>query len=366
MTLHLYLARRFLWRFLALFASFFALAVITDATALLGQFDSARVGLTDTLRLAFLKAPTGVYQLLPMIVILSSLTLYLGLSRTSELVATRAAGFSALKSLIAPVLTIFAVGLVAILAFNPLASATLRQFESETGRYKSGTLSSFSLSRSGLWLRQGSPSGQTVIFANRANFDATRLSGVTFFEFSDAGIALRRIEANYASLSNGAWNLGPGKFWQINQPGRVPDKTAKEFTSLSLPSDLTRDQILNSFGDPATISIWDTRSFISRLERSGFSTSRHRVHFQIELAMPLLLVGMVMLGAAFSMRHSRSARVGLMVLITVLVGLAVFILQDFAEILGSNGAVPVMAAAWVPPISAILFALGMILHLEDG
>ena len=366
MTLHLYLARRFLWRFAALFMGFFALAVITDATALLGQFDSARVGLTDTLRLVLLKAPTGVYQLLPMIVVLASLALFLGLSRSSELVATRAAGFSALKSLVAPVLAAFIVGLIAVLAFNPLASATLRKFESETGRYRSGTVSSFSLTRSGLWLRQGSPLGQTVIFAKRANFDATRLSGVTFFEFTDAGIALRRIETSFASLSNGAWHLGPGKYWQINQQGQVPDKTAREFDTLSLPSDLTSDQILNSFGDPATISIWDTQSFISRLERSGFSTSRHRVHFQIELATPVLLMGMVLLGAAFSMRHARSARTGLMVLITVMAGLAVFILQDFAEILGSNGAVPVLAAAWVPPLSAILFALGMILHLEDG
>jgi len=366
MTLHFYLSRRFLWRFLYLFSGFFAISVLTDATALLGKFQNANIGIADTFRLAVLKAPNGVYQLLPVIVVLAALLLLLGLSRTSELVATRAAGTSALRTLMAPVITAFLLGVIGIIAFNPLASATMRKFESETGRYKSGTLSSFSLSREGLWLRQGGNTGQTVIFATRANFNATRLSGVTFFEFSDAGIALRRIETAFATLKSGAWHLGPGKFWEINKPGQVPDKTAREFDQMILASDLTSDQILDSFGDPSTISIWETQSFIDRLDISGFSTQRHRVHFQVELATPLLLVGMVLLGAALTMRHNRAGRTGLMVLFTVLLGLGAYILRDFAEILGSSGAIPVSAAAWGPPIAVILFALGLILHMEDG
>ena len=92
MTLHLYLARRFLYRFLAIFGAFFALATLTDASAIFGAYESANLNLFDTLRLALLKAPSGVTQLLSMIVVLSSLTMFLGLSRSSELVATRAAG----------------------------------------------------------------------------------------------------------------------------------------------------------------------------------------------------------------------------------------------------------------------------------
>lgn len=366
MTLHLYLAKKFLWLFLAVFGSFFALTMLTETTALFGQFDGDRVGLTDTLRLALLKAPSGVYRLLSMIAVLASLTMFLGLSRRSELVATRAAGLSGLKTVAAPVLVAIIVGIIGIVALNPLAATALRHFESETGRYKTGTVSSFSLSRTGLWLRQGSDTGQTVIFAERANFDATRLSGVTFFEFTKDGIAKRRIEASFALLVTGSWILGPGKFWRINKPGQVPDKTAEEFSSLTLPSELTSDQILDSFGDPSTISIWDMQNFIDRLERSGFSTNRHLVYFHITLASPALLAAMVLIGASLSMRHARSGRTGLMVLFTVIAGLAVFILQDFAQILGSNGAIPVLAAAWGPPISALLFALGLLLHMEDG
>jgi len=366
MTLHLYFARRFLWLYLSVFAGFFTLTLLTEATGLFGQFDGSKIGFTDTLRLAALKTPASVYQLSSMIAILASLTMFMGLSRKSELVATRAAGISGFRSLTAPIIVALIIGIISVAALNPMAATALRWFESETGRYETGTTSSFSLSRKGLWLRQGSDQGQTVIFADKANFDATRLSGVTFFEFNENGIAKRRIETGFAILATGAWQLGPGKFWNINEPNVVPDRTAEEFQSLTLASELTSDQILDSFGDPTIVSIWEMQSFIDRLERSGFSANKHRVYFHIELASPILLAAMVMIGAALSMRHARSGRTGLMVLFTVIAGLAVFILQDFAQILGSNGAVPVLAAAWVPPISAMLFALGLLLHLEDG
>jgi len=366
MTLHLYIAKRFFWRFLAFFTSFFALSVLTDATSLLGIFQNAHVGIGETLRLALLKAPSDVYRLLPFIMVLASLSLLLGLSRTSELVATRAAGQSGLKILFAPVVTAFFIGVIGLGVYNPFAAAALNKFESDTGRYKSGVLSSFSLSRKGIWLRQGGANGQTVIFAKRANFDATRLIGVTFFELTKEGAASRRIETSFSRLTKGAWELGPGKYWMINTPGKVPDQTAVAFTSLSLPSDLTSSQILDSFGDPTTISIWDTQNFIAKLEKSGFSTIKHRVHFQTQLATPLMLIGMVLLGAGLSMRHNRATGRGIMILFTVLMGLTAYILQDFAEILGANGAIPAIAAAWAPPISVVLFATGLLLHMEDG
>ena len=36
------------------------------------------------------------------------------------------------------------------------------------------------------------------------------------------------------------------------------------------------------------------------------------------------------------------------------------------DCLGASGAVPVLLAAWGPPASAVLLALGLLLHFEDG
>jgi lipopolysaccharide export system permease protein len=47
-------------------------------------------------------------------------------------------------------------------------------------------------------------------------------------------------------------------------------------------------------------------------------------------------------------------------------GFAIFFLRNFAQVLGENGQIPVYLAAWTPPVAAILMALGLLLHLEDG
>ena len=103
MTLHLYFARKFLKNFVSVF--FILLAILT-LTALIeqirrfGGFDDAGFG--TLLVLAFLSVPEDLYKVLPLIMILATVSMVLGLARSSELVVTRAAGRPALKSLTAP------------------------------------------------------------------------------------------------------------------------------------------------------------------------------------------------------------------------------------------------------------------------
>ena len=87
---------------------------------------------------------------------------------------------------------------------------------------------------------------------------------------------------------------------------------------------------------------------------------------QMELARPLFLVAMVLLGAAFTMRHARSGRTGLAVLGALMLGFGLYYVRNFAQILGENGQIPAMLAAWAPPIASICLGLGLILQMEDG
>ena len=75
---------------------------------------------------------------------------------------------------------------------------------------------------------------------------------------------------------------------------------------------------------------------------------------------------MVLVGAAFTMRHARSGGTGLAVLSAVLLGFGLYFIRNFAQILGENGQIPVSLAAWAPPAASILLTLGLLLHAEDG
>ncbi len=73
-----------------------------------------------------------------------------------------------------------------------------------------------------------------------------------------------------------------------------------------------------------------------------------------------------MIGGALTMRHTRLGQTGMLALMALLFGFGIYFIRNFATILGENGQIPVAIAAWTPPITAMMLALGIILHLEDG
>ncbi|MGR3511797.1 MAG: LPS export ABC transporter permease LptG [Paracoccaceae bacterium] len=366
MTLHLYFGRRFLKSFFSVLFVFFAILMLTGLIEQIRRYGgSDEAGFGTLMLLSILSVPDALYRILPLVMILATLALFLSLARSSELVVARAAGRSALKSLFAPVTLAFLIGIIAVAAINPIVAATQKQYEAMTGAI-SGEASTLSVSEEGLWLRQGSSDGQTVIRADRANLDGTTLFDVTFLGFASDGAPTFRIDAREASLVEGAWAIKDAKEWRFDTDALIPEVDSFETEALSLASNLTRSQILDSFGTPSAIPIWELPGFIARLEDAGFSARVHRTFFHMELAMPILMVAMVLVGAGFTMRHTRFGRTGVMVLSALGLGFTLYFIRNFAAILGENGQIPIILAAWGPPIAALLLPLGLLLHLEDG
>jgi lipopolysaccharide export system permease protein len=364
MTLSLYVSRRFLWLFARVFAGFFVLMLAVDMIDELRRFANPGISLTEALMLATMNVPQAIYRILPLIVILTAIGLFLSLARSSELVVVRSSGRSGLRFLVAPTLTALLIGVLGVAAMNPIAAATARRYDAlSAGHARDGSI--LSVGEGGLWLRQGGPQGQTVIQAARANLDGTRLYDVTFLTFGAKGKPLERIEAQSAILTPGAWKLGPAERWDLTRdnPERVKIKLAAGST---VATDLTAAKIRDGFGTPAGISVWDLPAYIRSLQKAGFSARAHIVWFESELALPLFLAAQVLIAAGFTMRHVRAGRTGTYVLFAILAGFAVYFLRDFGRVLGENGQVPVMLAAWAPPVAALLMALGLLLHLEDG
>ena len=364
MILDAYFARRFAVIFAGVFGIFTLLIGFVGLVDLLRRFSGADASFGQLFNLALLNMPQGIYRIMPLIMIIATITLFLGLARTSEMVVTRAAGRSALRAMVPPVIVALIIGILGVAVMNPIVAATSRQFETQSSAL-SGEGSVLALGETGLWLRQGNTTGQTVIRAEGANLSGTELVGVTFITFAPQAGPTLRISAETATLVNGAWELTQVKRWPLGRD-ITPEAQAETFATLSIPSTLTADQIRNSFGTPASIPIWDLPAFIERLQTAGFSAQRHRVWLQIELAQPLFLVSMVMIGASFTLRHQRGGRTGMMVLFAILLSFAIYFLRNFAQILGENGDLPTMLAAWAPPLAAIGISLGLLLHQEDG
>ena len=364
MILDRYFARRFVMIFAGVFLIFFLISGFLGLVDQLRRFSGAEASFGQIFRLSLLAIPQSIYSILPLIMIISTISLFLGLARSSEMVVTRAAGRSALRALVPPATMALIIGIVAVAVLNPIVAATSRQYDIRASLLE-GESPILSLGETGLWLRQGDETGQTVIRAASANLDGTALQDVSFITFAPDGGPTERIDAASAVLTDGAWQLTDAKRWPFG-PDTTPEALATVADMMMVPSTLTPDQIRNSFGTPSSISIWDLPAFIDRLRTAGFSAQRHTVWFQMEIALPLFLVAMVMIGASFTLRHQRGGRTGLAVLLAILLSFTLYFLRNFAQILGENGDVPAPLAAWAPPLIAIGLAMGLLLHREEG
>lgn len=366
MILHVYFARKFFVIILGLTTVLYTLMALADFVDISRKFsDDDGVGFPQIAQLMVLKSPASIDQILPLIFLLSTIVLFLALARTSELVVTRAAGRSAVRALIAPVGVALILGIFAVTTLGPVVAAFSNRYTTLSETYRTGVAASLSISEEGLWLRQGSEDGQTVIRASQSSPDASILFDVTFLAFTAQGQPDRRIEAESAALGDGVWTLRNAKVWQIHDT-RNPEAASQQHETFFVPSSLTHDRIRESLGTSSGVSIWDMNAFIARLEQAGFSAQRHKVWFQAELSRPLFLISMVLIGAAFTMRHTRFGGTGGAVISAVMLGFAMYFARSFAVILGENGQLGVALATWAVPVAGVLLALGLILQVEDG
>ena len=365
MILHLYFARRFAVSLLVVTAVLTALVILVDLIDQTRKFSEVEISFAQLGALTLLLLPETLDQILPLIVILGTVSLYLALARSSELVVTRAAGRSAMRALAAPVGVALIIGVFATTMLGPIVAATSKRYATLANNYRSGGISALSVSEDGLWLRQGGATGQTVIRAARSNADASVLYDVTFVAYARDGGPARRREARSAALRDGAWSLRQAKVWPL-VAGLNPEANAVVHELLTVESTLTLDRIRESLGTPSGVSIWDMNEFIAQLEQAGFSARRHEVWMQSQLARPVFLMAMVLVAAAFTMRHTRFGGTGTAVLAAVLLGFSLYFIRSFATILGENGQIPVLLSAWAAPLAAVLLGVGLLLRTEDG
>lgn len=369
MILARYIARRFLRSFLVIAGAFLLILMLIEMIETIRRFAEHDIGLSGAARLAALNITGSFYSILPLVTVLAAIALFLNLARSSEMVAIRASGRSALKVVTSPAITAALVGALAVGLMNPLVAATGRKYDQAVAEIERDGQQTVSLGGDALWLRQavnedGQEAGQIVIRAARASPDATTLYQASFMIFAQNSGPVRRVQAREAVLTDGAWRLSGVKEYDLTAPN--PEAAAREYNDLELASDLTAQRIREGFGRPQSVPVWQLPSFISGLERAGFSATRHRVWLQMELASPLLMAAMVLIAAGFTMQHARGRNSGIAVLLAFGAGIGLFFLRNVAQVMGENGQLQPVMAGWVPPVIGMLLALGLILHREDG
>lgn len=355
-----YMMRRFFGNFLALFGSMLVIIYIFDSLELLRRLSKGENGtsLSSVLELSLLKLPEVGQLILPFAVLFSAMMTLWQLTRRQELVILRSSGQSVWQFM-APMLFVACIlGVLHVTVLNPVSAALLSRYEAREAELLGPQKRLVTISREGLWLKEADDEGAFILHAGRIKLDNWELRDVMTLFFDGDDNNIQRIDAQRAHLAQGRWVF---KDATLNRPGQAPE-TRQE---ISVSTDMTRDDIEDSYADPETISFWKLPDFIKTLDQTGLSATALRIHYQGLLAQPLLLAAMVLLAAAVSLRPPRSGMTVTLIIIGLMTGFAVFFFSSFLKALGMTHQIPIIMAAWAPGLICLAGGSFVLLSLED-
>ncbi len=359
-TLSRYFGMRFLTSVLGSFIGVVALA------AMIGYVELMRRGADWPNATAWLLAKISMYRvpqlterIMPFSVLVGAMSCYLSLSRRLELVVARAAGVSAWQFVAPAIIGAFVFGTVATTIYNPISALLHERSKRLEADMLGENLSALQENTSGFWVRQKSADGAAIINANSSREQGATLGGVSVYTFDGDGHFQSRVEAKSATLQQGYWQLDDAR---IYVSGKAPDIE----DSYRLATNLTLEQVRESFATPETVPFWQLPTFIDMADRAGLGAAGYRLQYQLLLARPFLLAAMVMLAASVSLRFFRMGGVQKMVLSGIAAGFLLFVLSKITEDMSKSELMSPVAAAWIPVVVGGLTGFVALLYQEDG
>jgi lipopolysaccharide export system permease protein len=360
-TLSRYFGFRFLKSVTGSFFGVIALAAMIDYVELLRRSsDWPKATAFILAEISVFRVPQLSERIMPFAVLVGAMSCYLTLSRRLELVVARAAGVSAWQFVAPSMVAAFLFGAVATTIYNPLA-AVMHERSKRLESEMMGEIPAASAQEStaGFWVRQRSADRSAIINAKSSREQGAQLGGVSVYTFDGDGEFRERIEAKNAALEPGYWRFYDVRIYASGDPPVVQD-------TYRLATDLTLEQVRESFATPETVPFWQLPAYIELADRAGLVAAGYRLQYQQLLARPFLLAAMVLLAASVSLRFFRFGGVQKMILGGISAGFLLFVLSKFTEDLSKSELMPPVMAAWIPVLVGSLAGFVVLLHQEDG
>jgi len=360
-TLSRYFGLLFLKSVVGTFFGVVALAAMIDYVELLRRSaDWPKATALILAEISVFRVPQLSERIMPFAVLVGAMSCYLTLSRRLELVVARAAGVSAWQFIAPSMVAAFLFGIAATAIYNPVAAIMherSKRLEAEMmGEVPSALMREGS---GGFWVRQRSADGAAVINAKSSRDQGAQLGGVSVYTFDNEGEFQERIEAKSATLEQGYWQLDDARIYAAGSPPVLQP-------AYRLATNLTPEQVRESFATPETVPFWQLPAYIELADRAGLVAAGYRLQYQQLLSRPFLLTAMVLLAAAVSLRFFRFGGVQKMVLGGISAGFLLFVLSKFTEDMSKSELLSPAMAAWIPVVVGSLTGFVVLLHQEDG
>jgi lipopolysaccharide export system permease protein len=285
------------------------------------------------------RMPAEVYKALPIVMLVATVFLFLGLSRYHELTAMKAAGIS-LYRVSAPILAVGLLIAVGAALFQELVLPKLNELGDEVDRVKiRGQLPRHLQTRTRLWLRSADSRFYRVELVAPSTGD---LYGMIVLEVDRNFRLAQRLDAQRARWTPRGWEVRNGAYREISAGGEV-DTVPFAATAIELPE--TIEDFTEIQKAPTAMSYRELREYVARLETAGFQVGKYLVDLYAKLSSPLENLIMVLIAIPFALQAPRGGRLfGIALAIAIMGG---YLVLDRAALAFSRAEMlPPLLGAW--------------------
>ncbi len=300
------------------------------------------------------KIPEATFQwTIPYAVLLATLLTLGTLSRHSEITALKAGGISLYRITFPLILIVLIVSFFSFLGNDylvPFANKKTRYLldvkvrkEPPTGFFKNYKI----------WYR----SDRRILNIQLLDAAKKALRGLTLYEFDDQFRCTQRIDASEARWADGKWRFYDGAIRDFGESGSFRMTAFKE---MDFPLKENWESFQKSAGDSAEMSYAELRTYIQKIQASGYDATRYLVDLYAKISYPLLNLIMILIGVPFALKTGRSGGVALSIGISMMIGFAYGITFYLFLSFGKSGILSPLLSSWIP---TVLFGLAGIFTL---
>ncbi len=346
-----YVLREFLKMFAMVLAGFVLLMLVFTFFELIGDILRNHIPMTTVGDYLVNLAPSMLYQLTPLSVLIAVLVTFSLFNRSSELIAMKATGISIYR-LVIPVVIIAAALACGLFAFDQYYLPQANRKQEALRNTIKGKPAQTTLNPDKKWIfgQRNPGEAERVFYYQFFDSEQNAFANLTVFEFDPATFALtKRIFAERAAWNprERAWVFENG--WERTMQGANPTGF-REFASASFaevreePGYFKKESLQSQ-----EMNFGQLDRYIGDLQQSGFDTVGLRVQLYDKLAYPLVTIVMAVLAIPFALSMGRRGSLtGLAA--GVAIGLAWWGAHGLFVALGNVNYLPSALAAWSPDI----------------
>jgi lipopolysaccharide export system permease protein len=349
-----YLIKKFVGWLLGFLLGITVMFVVVDYVSNLGRFENA--SFFEIALFYWYYLPWLVQIILPIVILLASMSAIGSMSRWNELVAMKTAGMN-VRQLTAPLLVLGAI--IAVLGFYmgekilPRANMLRRELTENIGKSRAqktqGAIPANLEYRRDFYYFGNE---KTIYFFKEFHTGQASAKGAWRETYTANGIS-HKVIAEGAEFKNGKWKFTNGTVRAFLDSGL----TATAFDTLTdtILRVSPKDMVVQ-IKSPEEMSYWELHDFADKTRRRGEDVSRYQAQLYFKLALPVMNFIVILLGVSISARAGRKGGAVLFG-IGLLLMFSYWIISQFGLAFAQNGQISPFMGAWAGNILFSIIAI---------